>query len=154
MSATPKNNGTLIGRLAADPRVFDNADGSKKVSFTVFVDRDYIAGDGSRPSDAIPVEAFISNRAQGIGPYGAIHKGDQIAVSTSLRFDHYTTKNGVEVREVKVVSESIAFLEPRSVTQARQARAAGVEVNPAAMPVEQAPVETAAPVMAESLPFG
>lgn len=35
------NNGHLTGRLAADPHVFVNGDGSKSVHVTLYVDRPY-----------------------------------------------------------------------------------------------------------------
>lgn len=33
-----RNHGIALGRLAADPRFFDNSDGSRTVRFTVLID--------------------------------------------------------------------------------------------------------------------
>ncbi|WP_340375869.1 single-stranded DNA-binding protein [Streptomyces sp. SS7] len=158
--SNPRNNGQLIGRLANDPKVFENKDGSKKVLFTVFTDRAYTNAQNQRDSDAVPVEAFVRAQTQGLGPYANIHKGDLVAVGFSLRMDRYT-KNGEQVFDLKVISEDITFLEPRSVTQARlNERVQNAEAQNQALQAQAAPVAAAAPAVAhasavdEQLPFG
>lgn len=158
--SNPRNNGQLIGRLANDPKVFENKDGSKKVLFTVFTDRAYTNAQNQRDSDAVPVEAFVRAQTQGLGPYANIHKGDLVAVGFSLRMDRYT-KNGEPVFDLKVISEDITFLEPRSVTQARlNERVQNAEAQNQALQAQAAPVAAAAPAVAhasavdEQLPFG
>lgn len=158
-----RNNGQLIGRLANDPKVFENKDGSKKVLFTVFTDRAYTNAQNQRDSDAVPVEAFVRAQTQGLGPYANIHRGDLVAVGFSLRMDRYS-KGGEQVFDLKVISEDISFLEPRSVTQARLGeRVQAAEAQNHAIKQEQvAPVVAAAPVAVahasavqdEQLPFG
>ena len=159
--SNPRNNGTVVGRLANDPKVFENKDGSKKVLFTVFADRNYTNAQNERQSDGIPVEAFVRSQTQGLGPYANIHKGDLVAVGYTLRMDRYS-KNGEQVFDLKVTAEDITFLEPRSVTQARLAervvnaeaenqairREPAVAVAPAAQPA------AASAVHDEQLPFG
>lgn len=158
--SNPRNNGQLIGRLANDPKVFENKDGSKKVLFTVFTDRAYTNAQNQRDSDAVPVEAFVRAQTQGLGPYANIHKGDLVAVGYTLRMDRYT-KNGEPVFDLKVISEDITFLEPRSVTQARlNERVQNAEAQNQALQAQAAPVAAAAPAVAhasavnEQLPFG
>lgn len=63
--SNPLNHGHITGRLAKDPKVFNNDDGSKKVLFTIMVDRNYKNGAGEREADAVPVEAFVSARIEG-----------------------------------------------------------------------------------------
>ena len=118
--SNPRNSGTVVGRLANDPKVFENKDGSKKVLFTVYADRNYTNAQNERGSDGVPVEAFVRAQTQGLGPYANIHKGDLVAVGYALRMDRYV-KNGNEVYELKVSAVDITFLEPKSVTQARLA---------------------------------
>jgi single-stranded DNA-binding protein len=167
--SNPRNTGQLIGRLARDPRVFENSDGSKKVLFTVYADRNFTNGQNQRDSDAIPVEAFVRSSTNGIGPFGNIHEGDLVGLSTSLRMDRYS-KGGSQVYETKVIVEDITFLESRSVSQTRLAeRIAKAEAQnqalrvpapaPAAQPVP-APASAAQPAAAtasagqnEQLPF-
>ncbi|MFD9601998.1 single-stranded DNA-binding protein [Streptomyces sp. NPDC059970] len=160
--SNPRNIGTIVGRLANDPKVFENKDGSKKVLFTIFADRNYANAQNQRDSDAVPVEAFVRAQTQGLGPYSNIHKGDLVAVGYTLRMDRYA-KNGEQVFDLKVVSEDITFLEPRSVTQARlNERVQAAEAQNAAVKQAQAvPVAAAAPAVAhasavrdEQLPFG
>ncbi|MER6520023.1 single-stranded DNA-binding protein [Streptomyces sp. NPDC001553] len=158
--SNPRNNGQLIGRLANDPKVFDNKDGSKKVLFTVFTDRAYTNAQNQRDSDAVPVEAFVRAQTLGSGPYANIHKGDLVAVAYTLRMDRYS-KGGEQVFDLKVISEDITFLEPRSVTQARlNERVQNAEARSMALQAQApVPVVAAAPAVAhdravdEQLPF-
>ncbi|MFG3403688.1 single-stranded DNA-binding protein [Streptomyces sp. NPDC048142] len=158
--SNPRNNGQLIGRLANDPKVFENKDGSKKVLFTVFTDRAYTNAQNQRDSDAVPVEAFVRAQTQGLGPYANIHKGDLVAVGYTLRMDRYS-RGGEQVFDLKVISEDITFLEPRSVTQARlNERVQNAEARNQDLQAQApAPVEVAAPAVArasavdEQLPF-
>lgn len=161
--SNPRNSGTVIGRLTKDPVVFTNQDGSKKVAFTLMSDHDYTDAQGNRGADAVPVEAFVRATTNGTGPFASIHKGDLVAVAVKLKQDRYQ-KNGVEVFELKAVVQSITFLEPRSVTQARVSeRVAAAEAqnqalqtqvqDPAPAAVTASAVATSA-VQSEELPFG
>ncbi|MBK3584125.1 single-stranded DNA-binding protein [Streptomyces sp. MBT57] len=163
--SNPRNNGNIVGRLANDPKVFENKDGSKKVLFTLFVDRNYTNAQNQRDSDAVPVEAFVRAQAQGLGPYANIHRGDLVTIGYTLRMDRYS-KNGEPVFDLKVISEDISFLEPRSVTQARlHERVQSAEAQNHTLQVQvqaqgPAPVGAAAPAVVhasavgEELPVG
>ncbi|MEU0030747.1 single-stranded DNA-binding protein [Streptomyces sp. NPDC006335] len=161
--SNPRNNGQLIGRLANDPKVFENKDGSKKVLFTVFTDRAYTNAQNQRDSDAVPVEAFVRAQTQGLGPYANVHRGDLVAVGFSLRMDRYA-KGGEQVFDLKVISEDITFLESRATTQARLAeRVTKAEAQNQNLQAQApTPVAAAAPVAVaqasavqdEQLPFG
>lgn len=118
--SNPRNTGVVTGRLANDPKVFENSDGSKKVLFTLMADRNYTNAQNERGSDAIDLEAFINKATTSTGPYANVHRGDLVTVQTTLRKDVYV-KNGQTVYELKVVAEEITFLEPKTVTQARLA---------------------------------
>ena len=149
--SNPRNNVSLVGRLAGDPKVFTNNDGSRKVLFSLFVDRNYVGSNG-RISDALPVEAFVSAKAQGLGPYEYVHQGDQIAVQATLQHQTWTDKTtGAARYETKVVAEEISFLEPRSVTsarmdqrQAKQAATAAATAVTAGTPAQSAVAAPAA----------
>lgn len=161
-----RNFGSLTGRLANDPKIFINSDGSKKVLMTLMVDRGYVdRNTNQRPSDAIDVEAFVNKTANGNGPFGSIHKGDRVQFATELRKDVYQ-KNGQTVYEQKVIVTDVDFLEPKSVTDARLAeRVAKAEAQNqhlSSQASEPAPAATAAAPVAvtsavgndEQLPFG
>jgi single-strand DNA-binding protein len=126
------NTGTLIGRLAADPRVFNNADGSKKVMFTLYVDRSYRTADGKTISDQVSTEAFVNNKVDGIGPFAYAHQGDLVALSTHIEQLPYTKDGQVMYPAAKVVVDGITFLESRGATQARLAKRTVAAEAPAA----------------------
>ena len=99
-----RNYGMVTGRLTADPDVRVNADGSRKVRFTVAVQNSYADKDGKRGSQFLPLEAFISADRSGDGAYGCINGGEKVY--------------GL----VLLVSE-IALLETKASKAARRARA-------------------------------
>lgn len=157
-----RNFGSITGRLANDPKIFTNSDGSKKVLMTVMVDRGYVdRNTNQRPSDAIDVEAFVNKATNGNGPFGRIHKGDKVQFATELRKDVYQ-KNGQTVYEQKVIVTDVDFLEPKSVTDARLAeRVAKAEAQNQQLNAQAPAPAAAAPVAAgsavgndEQLPFG
>ncbi|MFC4048317.1 single-stranded DNA-binding protein [Actinomadura syzygii] len=162
--SNPVNTGTVIGRLARDVKIFSNQDGSKKVAFTVYADRNYKNAQGETPADAIPVEAFVRKDTDvDKTPFAMIHRGDLIALDTSLRMDHYTNRAGEEVFELKVNVENIKLLEPKRVTQARLAQrvADAEQANRQMQAQATVPVPTAVPAqvaaqsaMHDQLPFG
>lgn len=142
--ANATNTGSLIGRFASDPRAFQNADGSKKVVATLYVDRPYRTRDGKTISDQISVEAWVSNQVDGLGPYAYVHKGDLVALSTHIEQLPYTGKNNETVfPPAKIVVDQITFLESRGTTQGRLAKRAVTQEGPA---VQAGPAAEAAPV--------
>lgn len=169
-----RNHGTAIGRLASDPKFFDNKDGSRTVRFTVLVDQDFVNSNGERGVDAVPVERFIpSDRGNGV--FDMIHQGDLVDVSYRTTTDSYVDRNTGERRYVtKLIVADVQMLESRKVTTARLAKRvaeqdaqnrAAQAAQPVAAPVQQvaapAPVSQApqAPVFADdalnaSDPFG
>ncbi|MEV7952890.1 single-stranded DNA-binding protein [Streptomyces sp. NPDC088141] len=160
--SNPNSTASVIGRLANDPKVFENKDGSKKVMITAFVDRGYTDAQGNRISDALPFEAFVRAQTPGTGPFAHVHKGDLVALSYEPRMNRYT-KNGAEVFEVKLEIQNISFLESRATTQARLAeRVTKAEAQNQNLQAQApAPVAAAAPavlhaasaVQDEQLPF-
>lgn len=174
--SNPANNSNLIGRLAGDPKIFENTDGSKKVLFTLYADRNYLNSKGERDSDALPLEAFVPAKVNGVGPYSNIHKGDLVAVGSTLRMDTYQDASGKTVYKLKVIAEDIRFLESRSVTSARlnarieaaqsalqaaqsqnqaaAAPAAAVQATPASDQAQFAAAMNQAPAAEQYLPYG
>ena len=158
--SNPVNHGTLVGRLARDPKVFGNADGSQKVVFTVFANRNFKNAQGEVLSDAIPVEAFVRKETDfAKTPFASIHRGDQVALNIALRMDSYI-RGGENVYDLKVVVEDITFLESRQVTQTRLAErvAAAEQTNQEARAAVPAQTQVLAGVanspIGDELPFG
>lgn len=167
-----RNNGTAIGRLASDPRFFDNKDGSRTVRFTVLVDQDFVSANGERGVDAVPVERFIP-ADRGNGVFDMAHQGDLVQVSYRATTDSYVDRNGERRYVTKLIVADVQLLESRKVTTERLAKRAAAQdaqnraaqaTQPVAAPVQQAapaPVSQApqAPVFADdalnaSDPFG
>lgn len=161
-----RNAGTAIGRLASDPRFFNNKDGSRTVRFTVLVDQDYVNTNGERGTDAVPVERFIP-ADRGNGVFDMAHQGDLVQVSYRATTDSYVDRNGERRYVTKLIVTDVQLLESRKVTTARLAKRAAEQdaqnrAAQAAAPVQQAaPVAPApqAPVFADdalnaSDPFG
>ncbi|WP_405749287.1 hypothetical protein OG232_04240 [Streptomyces sp. NBC_01411] len=153
MSNNPNSTASANCRLANDPKVFENKDGSKKVMFTAFVDRGYTDAQGNRPSDALPFEAFVRPQTPGAGPFAHVHKGDLVALSYEPRMNRYT-KNGAEVFELKLEIQNISFLESRTTTQSRLAeRVTKAEAQNQNLQAQApAPVAAAAPAVAHASP--
>lgn len=164
-----RNAGTAIGRLASDPRFFDNKDGSRTVRFTVLVDQDYVNANGERGTDVVPVERFIP-ADRGNGVFDMVHQGDLVQVSYRATTDSYVDRNGERRYVTKLIVTDVQLLESRKVTTARLAKRAAeqdaqnraAQAAQAAAPVQQvaapAPVSQA-PVFADdainaSDPFG
>jgi len=167
-----RNAGTAIGRLASDPRFFNNKDGSRTVRFTVLVDQDYVNANGERGVDAVPVERFIpADRSNSV--FDMAHQGDLVQVSYRATTDSYVDRNGERRYVTKLIVSDVQLLESRKVTTERLAKRAAAQdaqnraaqaAQPVAAPVAQAapaPVSQApqAPVFADdtlnaSDPFG
>lgn len=142
--ANPANNGTVIGRLASDPTIFTNSDGSKSVHLTVFANRTYTDKNGV-DSDAIPMEAFVPADVQGVGAYSHVFAGSLVAVTYALKLDRYMDKSGNEQFKLKVVVDNIRFLESRNTTQERLAqRVRQNKVNAQAQQAQAQPVQAQA----------
>lgn len=149
------NDGTAIGRLASDPRLFENKDGSRTVRFTVLVDQDYTNANGERGTDAVPVERFIpSDRGNGV--FDMVHQGDLVQVSYRATTDSYVDRNGERRYVTKLIVADVQLLESRKVTTERLAKRAAAQdaqnraaqASQAAAPIQQvaAPAPAAAPV--------
>lgn len=137
-----KNNFTLIGRLLADPDVFDNTNGSKKVKLTLSVKDNFKSGKDQTVGDQkLRCEAYITPeavKASGIGRYGLIHSGDLVAVSGSINNNDYTDKDGNAVYGIALKIENLEMMEPKSVTDARAIRKAQEKADAAAAPAADA----------------
>ena len=150
-----RNAGTAIGRLASDPRFFDNKDGSRTVRFTVLVDQDYVNANGERGTDAVPVERFIP-ADRGNGVFDMAHQGDLVQVSYRATTDSYVDRNGERRYVTKLIVTDVQLLESRKVTTARLVKRAAEQdaqnrATQAAQPVA-APAAQAAPAPVSQAP--
>lgn len=148
----PANTASFIGRLAADPVLFPNEDGSKKVAFSLYVDNNFRNRDGSVSSNKIPLEAFLGQDVDvSKTEFASIHKGDLIAVAAEARTGKaYTDKKSGETvypgLKLEVQRNSLRFLESKGVVGRRLSErvAAANQINESAA----APAVTEAPAPA------
>lgn len=130
-----RNQFIAIGRLVSDPTVFDNADGSKKVRFTVAAKDNFAGKDGKKDSQFLPMEVFRSAKAvtaSGLGIYANLHQGDLVAVSGQIQNNNYTDKNGEKHYELVLHVETCEFMESKTVTEQRQINRAVAAADAAA----------------------
>lgn len=141
----PKNFGVAIGRLASDPRFFNNREGSRTVRFTVLVDQDFVNAGGERGTDAVSVERFIPND-RGNGVFDMIHQGDLVEVSYRVTTDSYVDRNGERRYVTKLIVSDVQMLESRKVTTERLAKRAAQQdaQNRAAQAAQSAPAAVTA----------
>ena len=141
----PRNSGIAIGRLASDPRFFDNKDGSRTVRFTVLVNQDFVSANGERGVDAVPVERFIP-ADRGNGVFDMAHQGDLVQVSYRATTDSYVDRNGERRYVTKLIVADVQLLESRKVTTERLAKRAAQQdaQNRAAQAAQSAPAAVTA----------
>ena len=116
-----RNYGIVTGRLTKDPAVYNNADGSRKVRFTVAAQDQFTDGHGNRGSQFIPLEAFIPAKQQGNGAYDYLDCGDLVSCSYTVQNNHYKDRNGEMVYGLVLLVDSVALLESRTSKEARLA---------------------------------
>ena len=114
------NYAITTGRLAADPKVFTNKDGSRKVRFTLACEDNYTGKDGQRGKQFIQQEAFI-RAGQSNGVYDLIHEGDLVETQCTLKNNNWTGEDGTAHYDLVLQVEQLEMREPKSVTEKRHA---------------------------------
>lgn len=171
MSNNPQNTTVVIGRLAADPKVFPNRDGSKKVSLTMYAKNNFTNSAGERASKQVTAEQFVpATTDYSTTPFAMMHQGDLISVSGELDTNKFTKSfktvrfaegpfagqvvkdaNGnplrvaADVYEQKLEIDSVVMLESKTVTTARQAQ----HVTAQNAPAQTAAAQPAQPVQSQ-----
>lgn len=139
--ANPNNTLIINGNLASDPKVFQNADGSKKVLITVAAQRVRKNAEGKREADFIQCEHFISKDAQSMGPYDPkyMRKGTQVSVMATVETGSYEKEGKVEHYMKFVVVELTLGYQPRGNESAPAGETPVVEETVAAAPAPAVP---------------
>lgn len=136
-----KNFGVVVGRLTKEPTVFTNSDGSRKVMLTVAAQDNFKNAANEREAQFVNLEAFVSNKSQGLGVYEYMHKGDTVGLGYTVKSNNYE-KNGEQVYTQVLQVTDVDLMETKS-SQARRAaiaaNAAAVDAAPAAPAVPDAP---------------
>ncbi|BAU96178.1 single-stranded DNA-binding protein [Corynebacterium suranareeae] len=140
MSANPSNNFNVIGRLAADPKIFSNPDGSRNIQITLYATNNFANRNGVYEDSIVPLTQFYSASKEGNGIYTHLKEGDQVAVNGYIHQDQFIDKTtGAKRYELNLSIDSIQPLETKSAADARRARKQVVEANKAQAAAQQAP---------------
>lgn len=144
----PNNNGTQIGRIAADAKIFANNDGSHNVKFNAYVQQNFRSRNGEWGSDRLPFESGYLKPGTDVTtvPFANAREGDLVAMSTHVEDATYTPAGANEpVYGIRLVVDDFWFQEAKSVRDGRAAdkaakRAQGqnVQTQPAAQPAPTA----------------
>lgn len=123
--SNPSNNGNLVGRLAKDPVVNHNSDGSKKLYLTIAVQDDYKSGPNKEyATQFIDAEHFVPLKLvqAGGGILPTLRQGMLVAVSTRMKSDSYTDKKTGEKKYRQYVDVvSLNKLSSKAEDEAREA---------------------------------
>lgn len=141
------NFGIVDGRMARDPKIFTNADDSRKVMVSVAAQHDYKSKDGKRGVDYLQLEAFIPADKQGNGAFDYLHKGDRVAFQ-------YTVKQNTFEKNGKTIYNQVLSIEKTNLKETKKAGAsdASSAASAAAVGTPMTPDDMPAPD--EDAPFG
>lgn len=104
------NKVCLMGRLTADPKLNQTANGTSFTAFTLAVPRPYKNAEGQRDADFISVMVW-GKIAEIIAK--SVKKGHRLGVDGVLRSRTYE-KDGVKRYITEVVANQIDFVEPKA----------------------------------------
>jgi len=105
-----------MGRLTRDPELRHTQSGTAVSSFSLAVDRKYVAKDsGERQTDFIDVVAW-QNLGEFVSKYFV--KGQMAAVTGRLQIRDWTDKDGNKRRSAEVVADNVYFTESKKSREA------------------------------------
>lgn len=136
-----RNFGVIIGRLAKAPHVFDNADGSHKVSVTVAVRENYKNKEGKYPTQFVQLQRFIAKDAADFNLYNNMESGLKVGFQFTVRQNKYVNKAGETVYDQILVITGVDFLETKAEVARRKAAADAAKEDEA----EEAPASDEEP---------
>lgn len=136
-----RNFGVIIGRLAKAPHVFNNADGSHKVSVTVAVRENYKNKEGKYPTQFVQLQRFIAKDAADFNLYNNMESGLKVGFQFTVRQNKYVNKAGETVYDQILVITGVDFLETKAEVARRKAAADAAKEDEA----EEAPASDEEP---------
>lgn len=110
------NVAVLIGRLTRDPELRYTPSGQAVASFTLAVDRPFTNQQGERETDFIDITCWRT-LAETVANH--VGKGALVAVQGRVQVRSYETKDGQRRKATEVVADTVRFLEPKAVREAR-----------------------------------
>lgn len=120
------NRITIQGRVVKKPEMRVTQSGKPVASFTLAVERDYVAQGQERETDFLDVVAW-NQKAEVAGKY--LDKGSMAVVDGRLQIRTWTDKEGNKRRNAEILADQIYFCGSRQSDGA--AKISGAEVSPA-----------------------
>ena len=111
------NNVVIMGRLTRDPELKRTLNGTAVTSFSMAVDRDFKAQDGTRQTDFIDVVAW-KQTAEFVCSY--FTKGRMAVVEGRLQVRDWTDKDGNKRKAVEVIADHIYFADSKQIQQSQK----------------------------------
>lgn len=122
------NFGIVEGRLAKDPVIFENSDGSKKVKLTVCARDSFRGRDGQVATQFVELDGFIPATSNGLGVYAYTTKGRRVSVAYGVRTNNYTDKKtGATVYTQVLQINGVQLVDPPAHASAGAAEATSVD---------------------------
>lgn len=111
--ANAQNIVIVTGRSAKDAQIYVNKDGSRKVLFSLVVERNFKNKNGEVGVDVIPMQAFLPKEKETNGVYEYVKQGTLMSVQATMRSDSYE-KDGQKVFKPYIQVENIQLIsQPR-----------------------------------------
>ena len=104
------NKIVIMGRMTKDPELRRTQTGTPVTSFTLAVDRDHKAADGSRETDFIECVAWRGT-AEFVAKY--FGKGRMAVVEGKLQLRSWTDKDGKKRRTAEVQADNVYFADSK-----------------------------------------
>ncbi|WP_289049176.1 single-stranded DNA-binding protein [uncultured Acidaminococcus sp.] len=101
----------LLGRLVRDPEVKVTSTQKTYCTFTLAVDRPFIAKSGQREADFIPIQTW-NKTAEICG--NSLSKGQRLLVEGRLQIRSYDGKDGNKHYVTEVIADRVEFIEKRN----------------------------------------
>ena len=116
----------LLGRLVRDPEVKVTSTQKTYCTFTLAVDRPFIAKSGQREADFIPIQTW-NKTAEICG--NSLSKGQRLLVEGRLQIRSYDGKDGKKHYTTEVIANRVEFIEKRN-SSGNQAAAPKEDAGP------------------------
>lgn len=154
------NTVILAGRLTRDPEVKTLAGDKAVVSFSLAINRRFKGADGELKEEVTFVDCEAWNRlAELVGQY--LVKGSGCYLEGRLKLDSWQDKDGKPRSRLKVVAETVQFMDKPKTKDGATDGDAGETVAPArtsgptssARPARSAPAKVGAALTGEEPPF-
>ena len=116
----------LLGRLTADPELRHTANQVSVTSFTIAVDRRFVAQGQERQADFINIVAWRQT-ADFCNKF--LHKGDRVAVEGTIQNRSYDAQDGSKRYVTEIMADSVEALTDRPKQESKPGPQDFVEVE-------------------------